>query len=425
VFAGSFDLETAEQVAEGNLDTLQSLVQKNLVRRWGSGRFGLLETIREYALEELEASGERHAVRERHARHYLALAEEAKPQLRGGSQRYWIERLAEEHDNLRSALAWFAEHGPAEQLRLAGSLGEYWWVRGHGQEGARWLEDALARNADEPTSPRATALAWASNLLGRTGFPDKELRLAEESLAVARLVGDEWTLGHSLTRLGNAAHDQGDYARARSMLEEARALATRLGDRSALAWATHSLAAVTLEEGDYDQAHALYEESITVWRELDVTGAVANALCDLGFVALHQGRYGQARSHFGESLGGSREVGWTETVAYCLVGFAASAASEGAEEPAARLLGAAHAARDSVGIRFAANVRGFGERTANSARAKLGDERFAAALRHGEEMSLDDAIAYALGDAESDAETGFRVGERGSNASGPGRETNG
>ncbi len=188
VFAGSFDLETAEQVAEADLDTLQSLVQKNLVRRWGSGRFGLLETIREYAFEELEASGESNTVRERHARHYLALAEEAEPQLRGGSQRDWIERLAEEHDNLRSALSWFAEHGPAEQLRLAGSLGEYWWVRGHGQEGARWLEDALARNADEPTSPRATALAWASNLLGRTGFADKQMRLAEESLVVARLV---------------------------------------------------------------------------------------------------------------------------------------------------------------------------------------------------------------------------------------------
>jgi predicted ATPase/class 3 adenylate cyclase len=396
VFAGSFDLETAEHVAEADLDTLQSLVQKNLVRRWGSGRFGLLETIREYALEQLESTAEAHALRERHARHYLTLAEEAEPQLRGASQRDWIERLSEEHDNLRSALAWLGEHGPEEQLRLAGLLGEYWWVRGHGQEGARWLEDALGRASDAPTLPRAKALAWASNLLGRTGFPDKEIRLAEESLAVARAVGDERTLTRSLIRLGNAALHQENFVRARSALEEGRAIAERLDDRSALAWTAHSLAGVAADEGDYDQARALLEESVALWRELDIPGGVANALCDLGFVVLQQDIYDQARACFGDSLRGSSEVGWTETAAYCLLGFGAAAAFEGFGEPAARLLGAAFAARDSIGIRFDAKVRELGERAADSTQARLGEERFAAVLRNGEEMSLDEAIAYAL-----------------------------
>ncbi len=174
VFVGGCSIEAAEAVGAttdesgiGVLDALSALVNASLLRREagpdGAGvfspRFGMLETIREYGLEQLTASGEAAAIQRRHTAWYLALAERAAPELYGGpNQLPWLNRLEAEHDNLRSALRWALASHPATALRLGGSLFWFWYVRGHLSEGRRWLEQALARGSDAPPAVRGRAL---------------------------------------------------------------------------------------------------------------------------------------------------------------------------------------------------------------------------------------------------------------------------
>ena len=188
VFAGGCTLVAAEQVAEAHLDTLQSLVEKSLLRHTNE-RFWTLETIREYAAERLEESSEAEELGRRHAEHFLALGEEAYPHLHGGSPGEWFERLEREHDNLRAALDWLEASAETERvLQLAGALEEFWGVKGHLAEGRRRIESALS--ADErPTAARARALNGAADLATASGDPATARLRAEEGLALYRTLG--------------------------------------------------------------------------------------------------------------------------------------------------------------------------------------------------------------------------------------------
>ncbi|MFQ5794790.1 MAG: BTAD domain-containing putative transcriptional regulator [Candidatus Bipolaricaulia bacterium] len=207
VFVGGGTLEAAEAVCIGAdnlelkmdiLDGLASLVDKNLLRRKeqadGEPRFLILETIREYGLERLEASGESEAIRRTHADYYLALAEQAEPKLEGPDQRMWLDRLEVEHDNLRAALVWFEQNGEAEaELRLGGALWGFWHMRGYLSEGRRWLEGALAKGEDRDVSAsvRAKALHGAGVLTHEQGDYERATVLYEESLDLRRELGDK------------------------------------------------------------------------------------------------------------------------------------------------------------------------------------------------------------------------------------------
>jgi predicted ATPase len=277
VFAGGCTLEAAEVVADADLDDLQSLVDKSLLRHT-ENRFSMLETIREYAAERLEESGEAEKVRRRHAEHFLALTEEAEPYL-GQLSREWLDRMEREHDNLRAALDRFDGSGETQLgLPLAGAVSEFWDERGHQIEGRRRLENAL-RADERPTAARAKALVGAASLAVSAGDAARAKLWAEEGLALHRQFGDGIGIASATLQLGAAVGNQGDYSSARQIVEERLQRFRDLGDQHCtlvatryLAWAYHSL-------GDLERGRSLLDESLGRARQLGNERMGVDARC--------------------------------------------------------------------------------------------------------------------------------------------------
>ena len=184
VFAGGCTLDAADEIVEADVDGLQSLVDKSLVRRTGE-RFWMLETIGEFAREHLEASDDADAIGRRHAEWFLALAEEAEPYLKGAEQASWLQRLEDEHDNLRASLDWFFDHGDVEgAVRLAGTLWLFWYMHGHVTEARRWMRRALDVAPDEPSAARAHLLYGAGYLACEQNENEEGIALLEASLCM-------------------------------------------------------------------------------------------------------------------------------------------------------------------------------------------------------------------------------------------------
>ena len=452
-FVGGCTLETAEAVcsAAGELeidvlDGVASLVDKSLLWQDEAGpepRFLMLETIREYALEQLEASGEAAATRRRHAEYYLALAEQAAPELRGAQQLAWLDRLDREHDNLRAALGWARQSGEAELgLRLAGALWRFWNIRSYWTEGRGWLEAALAlAGPSRPVRVRAEALdgagllAWHQDdraaararleeslaiwqelgdrsgialtlaLLGLVSWSEGDETagrlLLEESLAIWRDVGQGWGVALALGVLGRMALHQGDYAAASSRLEESVAIRYEAGDTWVVAQNLNSLGDLARLGGDYQRARALYEESLALSRQLRSKATIASLLHNLGHVTSVQGDQRGAAALFEEAVVLFRELGDRPGMAECLAGLAGVAAAEGRPERAAQLFGAAEGALDAAGARMSATNRANYERNLAAARALVDEEGFAAAWAEGRAMPLEQAVAYALDERKS------------------------
>ncbi|MBV9172674.1 MAG: tetratricopeptide repeat protein, partial [Chloroflexi bacterium] len=365
VFAGGWTLEAAEVVCAGApiergdvLDLLSGLADKSLVlaeeQSSGHMRYRMLDTLREYAAERLAQAGEKPDLLERQATHVLALAETAELHLHGPEQAAWLERLEQEHENLRAALRWCVEHGSAEQgLRLGASLWRFWHIRGHLSEGREQLAAVLAlARVGMPVGSHMAALAAAlngagvlalrqcdlaaacslleqslairrdlgdrraiANSLGNLGIVAKaqgdrvrSRSLHEESLAIRRALGDEWGIALALQNLAEEAHDQRDYGLVRSLLGECLEIRRELGDRRGVAMALSGLGSVAQDQGDYALAGALLEESLAISRRLQDTQLIALALGNLGKLAQQQGNVVVARSRHEESLGISRQV---------------------------------------------------------------------------------------------------------------------
>jgi predicted ATPase/class 3 adenylate cyclase len=323
VFAGGFTLEAVAEVcatppgrpldALDALDSLDSLVAKSLARpveaAGAEPRFAVLESVREYALELLTAGGEEPAARRRHAAYYLALAERAEPALAGPDQGSWLDRLEQEHDNLRAALAWASEGGTMEAaLRLAGALWPFWDLRGHFTEGRRWLAAALRRPGPARPAWRAKALHGAGALAWDQEDYGAARPLLEEALAVERASGNRRGIAAALDRLGDVARHQRDYELARSLCEQSLALCRELGDRPGTAAALTNLANVARRQGDQGRAQAFYEQSLAVSREVGDRRGIGWALNGLGLVASARGEDRRARAHYEASLVAFREV---------------------------------------------------------------------------------------------------------------------
>jgi predicted ATPase len=246
VFRGGCTLDAAEEVAEADLDTLQSLVDKSLLRHTDE-RFWMLETVREYAAERLEHSGEAEELRGRHAEHFLALAQEAEPHvedetIRGGGGGEWLDRLERELDNLRAALDELEAFGETERaLEMTGALSDFWASRGHVVEGLIRLERALGSD-ERPTTARAKALIWAAELAALSGDLATMELWAEEALGLSRRLGDARGVALSLHRLGYAVGEAGDWARGQQLLAESLRLFGDLGDEHYALWLTRTLA---------------------------------------------------------------------------------------------------------------------------------------------------------------------------------------
>ena len=253
VFAGGFSLEAAEAVGEGEgigrgdvLESLLMLVDKSLVVAGPSGaggaRYRLLEPIRQYARERLEESGDADAFRRRHAEFFLALAEEAAPELTGAQQQDWAERLEEEHDNMRAALSWSLEKEPETALRLTGALARFWEMRARFLEGSAWLEAALRQSgraeAATDAAARAKALSEAGTFAWHRGDYEYAIELHGEALELYRELGDDGGVAFAILCLGTQYLEKGDLERSAPFFEESLVTSRRIGDRRNHAMAT-------------------------------------------------------------------------------------------------------------------------------------------------------------------------------------------
>jgi predicted ATPase/class 3 adenylate cyclase len=398
VFVGGATLEAAEHVAEADLDTLQSLVDKSLVRRTGN-RFWMLETIREFAVEQLSASGEADELRRRFAEHFLALAEEAFPHLEPEvlmGRHAWIDRLQGELDNLREALDHFENVGPAESwLRMAGALPDFWIARGHAVEGLGRISRALDANP-APSAARARALISVGDLAEVSGEHSRRARLwTEESLRLQRQLGDAGGIAKAVFRVGAQALQDGDWDRATELLNQSLAHFRESGELHFVPWITRTLAWARASSGDLAGARVLYEEGLRAAREVGSTAAEAALLGSLGWLAGEEGRPSDALTLYYQSLALKRDVGDLGEIAIGLAGSALALARVGDSASAARLLGSAAALSEEVGPGEAWVARDR-EEALDLARAQLDQAAFSQAWEEGFRQTLEEAIAFGL-----------------------------
>jgi predicted ATPase/class 3 adenylate cyclase/DNA-binding CsgD family transcriptional regulator len=337
VFVGGCMLEGVEAMcaaldgeAAGVVDGVSSLIDKSLLQHTQQesqeSRLVMLETIREYALEALEMSGEMEDTRRAHAAYYLRLAEEAAPELIGPQQTVWLERLEREHENLRAALqcalnqAGDEEARPSHEmaLRLSAALRLFWFGRGHLSEGRTFLERALAGGEGSVTTLRLKALEAAASMAVHQGDTERGEALCTEILTLSRELGDRDDVAHTLYLRGRIAGWWNDLAAACSLLEEALALWRELDDKEGMAFALFFLAWQVRQQGNYARARALCEECLTLHRALGNTRGIAYALSELAVIhLLTQGDQGEGRALLEESLALARELGDRMNMARC------------------------------------------------------------------------------------------------------------
>jgi predicted ATPase/DNA-binding SARP family transcriptional activator len=398
VFAGGCTAAAAEAVCDATRDNLASLTAKSLLQeqrgRGNDLRFSMLQTVREYALEQLEAAGAAEAIRARHADHFAELAESRSDEADTPEVAAVIE---DEHDNLRAALDWSHETGAGEiELRLIAALALYWAVQNHLREGRARTEAALSRGQDGPAPLRAKALGGASWLALRLGDYEQAVLLAEESLAVYRSLGDEPGIAVALNRLGSAVSAAGDGARAVELQQESADLYRQLGDDRGLAVVLSNLGYRLVIQGEPAQARILCEESLAISRRRNDAAGMPLPLINLGLASFLQGYYDEALVCFRQGLELSRQIGHVVPKVYCLVGVAAVLAATGDAEEAATIAGAAQAAREATGVSVEPFERRIFEQAMETARQSLAEDAFAAARALGSALSLDDASARAL-----------------------------
>jgi non-specific serine/threonine protein kinase len=449
VFAGGATLEAVESVCSGEgisedlvLDLMTQLVDRSLVipeeGAGGTARYRLLETLREYGKERMVSAGLDAAYRERHGAYFLRFAEAASPELMGPSQRTWLDRLEEEHDNFRHALAWAASGGSGETaLRLASALDRFWWMHGHWNEGRRQLEQILSSPAGSVRSEaRAEALQGAAVLARRQGAQAVAERHLNESLAIRRELGNPRGIASTLQALGSLAHDRGHGERAQSLYEESLAMFRELKDRRSEAGVLHNLGNEAQAQGRYDAAASLFQEALEINREIGNTVWEAMALNGLGSVARDRGELREARAFHEQALALQRQLGDRRGISYtsgelgsiaCSLGsleesrslleenlrivrdlgdsvwvadslerFAVLAAVQGHAERALRLTGSAAALRDAIGVPLTESERAKLDRDLAPARTGLGEEKAGEAFDRGRRISVEAALSFAL-----------------------------
>jgi predicted ATPase len=398
VFRGGCTLEGAEEVADADIDTLQSLVDKSLLRHT-AGRFWMLESVRAYARERLIVSGEDEELCRRQALAALAFAEvahrEAEREYR--DQAGVIGRIQGEHDNLRAALEWARDSGEDELLlRLAALLAYYWFPRGHWQEGDAWLAVALERaSSSSATETRMILLRWAATRAAATGDYPRSDALIAEWLQLAEQAEDEGEVLLAMNSAAFNASDQGELERARSEFVAIRERAVEIGDREMVAFATVNLGMVAMGAGDFQSSLEHYAYGAELFRDMGDGGGVSVALEGCGWSATALGDMLRAEGFFREALlvaGRLRSIRVAATSA-CGLGATLIAAQDA--ERGAQLIGAAGALLEELGYAAEGLEEEIRDRAIADGVAALGADAFAAALARGEGMTLEEIVEFA------------------------------
>jgi predicted ATPase/class 3 adenylate cyclase len=380
IFQGGCTLDAAEHVVEADLNTLQSLVDKNLLRH-SDGRFWMLQTIHEYARELLEDDREGDTMRSRHAEHYLALAEAAYA-ARAEPDATWPRRLDQEHDNLRAALDYLQGRAPRDYLQLAGALGWFWDTRPQLGEASRRLEDALAAPAQDARLT-ARALRSLAVLDSYTGRYPVALSLLEEAIELWGTVGDQSELLETRNHFAMALYRSGDTLQALQMYEQNLELARSLGQQALVTASLAGVCQLLLATGQFERAEPLAQE-------LDDDHFLADC-------ALHRRDYALAAHHYSRQVAHWLETGDVLGQTFEVLGLAMAAAGLGRDEDALRLEAAVDAEWEELGVKARPRViETWRERDLGAARARLGEPRATAASEEGRAMAWEQALRLAL-----------------------------
>jgi predicted ATPase/DNA-binding CsgD family transcriptional regulator len=383
------------------LDGVAALVDANLLRLGEPGdaepRYLMLETVREFGLDQLAANNEEEEARNRHAAWYLDLTKRIEPEMVGLEQRWWCERLETEHANLRSALSWLTESGAnGSALRLASALWVFWFLRGHLREGFAWLTQALAAENDASPADRVQAL-WAAGMLA---WAQGDSRRAQSLGAQARELAGEHNLvfgmATALYLLFLATDMEGRYGEAVVLGEESVARMRESGVRPWLAYVLADVGTRLVKDGDLERGEAWIEEGLALHREFGNKQGLGNKLTDLGLVSHEAGDTRAAARHYAESLHWLWEGGDVWYLASALEGLAAVALDTGQASEAAQLLGAAAALRERSGGAVWPDERARLAHSVMAARTALGDEVYARETAAGRALSLPEVIAQAI-----------------------------
>jgi predicted ATPase len=384
VFAGGFSLEAAEAVGGSDLDVLTRLVEASLLKSVGDGRLLMLDTIREYARERLEETGEGPELRDRHAAHFAQLADGRWLQLVRG-EAAWMATVSAELRNLHAAIDWsLGQHRTEDALAIATGIWPFWNSRGYIREGRRWLEQAL-EPPSQSAERRGLALAGLGDLALFEGDREAARRAHEEALAIFRDLDRPQMVAAALAQLSDIALDERDLGTARNLAEES--VAIRRADASlSLARGLIALAEVCIAEGDYVEARQLIEEAIEhESTEAPASDHLMGSYEALGELLRRQGDDMGALHAFAESIhvGERRGEQWPEV----LEGIAAIWSLRGDAERAARTAGAAERLREQLGFtRFRPD--------------RPLPDRVEPAWSEGRAMSTEEAVEYALRDIE-------------------------
>jgi predicted ATPase/class 3 adenylate cyclase len=390
VFGGGCTLEAAEEIANADLDTMQALVEKSLLR-YSEERYWMLETIREYAAGRLDGRGESDELRQRHATHFLEVAETKAARK---TFELHFDQLKREHDNLRNAIETFRRTTDSDaELRLAASLGRFWHRGGYLREGLTCLEEALSGANDGLWELKCGAHGFASAIASAQGNPEGAEIHARAQLEIARARGGAKEVAAALLALGCSAEVRGEFGEARHHLEEALVLA-RESDHGQVAAVIGNLAEVTLSEGDFDRAVELAVEEIELSRAQGWDIGVAVGFVTFALARLRQGRVADASAAIREAaeIITAHEFGIT---AYWLEAAGATLSAQGNVGAATKLLGAAAAAREEIGAELSPVEAGLHVTVVERLRRILDDD-FENAWAEGAAMTKADAVTRAL-----------------------------
>jgi predicted ATPase/transcriptional regulator with XRE-family HTH domain len=412
VFSGGATLATVQVVCasppdgeplQGDvLDGLSALVDQSLAQQreeYGAPRFGMLRVVREYALTQLEASGEANTLRRAHARAMLDLAERAEPELTGPNAELWLDRLEREHDNLRATLAWACEQSETEiGQRLVATLFRFWLARGYLREGLSWAESMLALEpvaGVDSTRPRALRASGVLALYG--GDSETAGVRLQQAIALARQAGDFLTVANALSSLGVMVMGQGDLEQAETLLREGLTLMRELGERRGAVSTLTNLSIIPHLQGNMEQAAAIIDEALALARAVGDRDLVATNLANASKVALRSGEVANAYAMSYEALQLYWALSDPRRCAIGLESLAGAVAMMGDGVRAARLLGAAAELRVAIGAPKTANEVADITWEVADARAAVGESAWEDAYSAGKALSLEEAVTEALG----------------------------
>jgi len=407
VFAGGWTPDASVAVAGSGLDVyggMERLIEHSLVRRTeqddGNVRYAMLETIREFGIEQLNDAGAAAETHARHAQFFLDLATSSTSHLTGIRQTEWVGRLEVEQDNLRAALSTSLASAHVERsLTFVVALWHFWDVKLRFIEARRWLERALEQSQNIVSVDRARTLKSLAMTCVSMGQYPQATEVAEELLLLSRRLDDPEVTANALFSLGVLAAHNRDFTTSSAYYAECLRIRKQLNDLHGVISVLGNLGLDAFFEGDYRRAEALMTEQVRMARDNAVDSMVVQSLANFALPLGAQGKWDEARSLYAEALTRSHRIGQLSVVAKCLAGIAALAASTGQVESASRLFAASQHLRDELEYRLPPPDLTLLEHHIEAARARCDETTWTFAWQAGLAMSLDDAIALALHDA--------------------------